>query len=351
MNECSKVLNEKEQHLYQFIKNSAYNFDNGLNKEYDSDNSPLNSSKFTSLFKAFGAPSRTSPIKRVRSSFHFDDNSLNAREESIQSKREETSPRSDSTWKDYDSYIKKLKIEPRYIMKQAFKKVDVHGSSTAWLAILQNKILRIANLGDSTWILIRYSFSENKSKVLLKTEEQQHNFNAPYQLSNLPENLKSGSIFGSEYSSKPRFWSDKPSDSVLYQWKVDEGDIVIWATDGLFDNLFVNEILKIVDIFMSELTSSTSITSFQSFQSYINSSSQQLKEEMMAPKNARRLAKELVKEAYKKSRSRNCFTPFGEKFDKSNITKNNELLRWKGGKPDDICAVVGFIKISESPDI
>ena len=56
----------------------------------------------------------------------------------------------------------------------------------------------------------------------------------------------------------------------------------------------------------------------------------------MTKKNAKRLAKELVKEAYRKSKSKTCFTPFGDKFDKTLIKKDNEILKWKGGKPDDI---------------
>ena len=237
MDECSKYISEKEHQLSQFVRKSGH-MNIALDDEYDSDELPINSSNLSALFDSFGPPVRVNPIKRIRSSFHLDEKSLKAREESIGIQKGEISPRSNSTCKDYDTFIKKLRLEPRFIMKEAHKKVEAHGSSTAWIAVIQNKILKVANLGDSTWILIRYLFSENKSKILLKTEEQQHSFNAPYQLSKLPENLKSGDIFGSEYSAKPKFWSDKPSDSVLYQWKVEEGDIVIWATDGLFDNLF-----------------------------------------------------------------------------------------------------------------
>jgi hypothetical protein len=71
----------------------------------------------------------------------------------------------------------------------------------------------------------------------------------------------------------------------------------------------------------------------------------------MTKKNAKRLAKELVKEAYRKSKSRACFTPFGDKFDKTHLKKDNELLRWKGGKPDDICVVVGFVKHASSSSL
>ena len=198
-------------------------------------------------------------------------------------------------------------------------------------------------------MLIRYWHSENKSKMLLKTEEQQHNFNAPFQLTKLPEKIKNskGDV---ELSSKKKFWKDKTTDSVLYQWKINEGDIIICATDGLFDNLFTHEILKIIDVFMSEMPTLNSIRSYQSSKTIQNTFENLSNDCFMSAKSAKRLAKELVKEAYRKSKSRTWFTPFGEKFDKSNIMRNNELLRWKGGKPDDICVVVGFIRQLEASD-
>lgn len=60
------------------------------------------------------------------------------------------------------------------------------------------------------------------------------------------------------------------------------------------------------------------------------------KDIMMTKKNAKILAKELVKEAYRKSKSKTCLTPFGERINKSNMKKDGEVVRWKGGKPDDI---------------
>ena len=56
-----------------------------------------------------------------------------------------------------------------------------------------------------------------------------------------------------------------------------------------------------------------------------------------------------MKKAYREiKRARTCFTPFGEKFSKLKIMKDKEILRWNGGKLDDIWAVVGFIKSWET---
>ena len=322
-----------------------FQFDNE-DEEYDSDEPTFNTPKLDAIFKAFEATPRRHQIKRIRSSFHLDEKNLKQWDQKQDSPKWDQSPHSDSTSKDYDTMIRKINIEPRCIMNEAYKRVDVFGSSTAWIAVINNKILKIANLGDSTCMLLRYAYPENKSKILLKTEEQQHNFNAPFQLSKLPEKIKNWKGNG-EYSSKKKFWKDKASDSVLYQWKINDGDIVIWATDGLFDNLFTHEIIKIVDSFMSGKTNQNPI---QDTPTPENTPEFGIDEEFFSVKNAKRLAKELVKKAAKKSKSRSLLTPFGEKFDKSNIIRNNELLRWNGGKPDDICAVVGFIKPLDTSD-
>ena len=46
-----------------------------------------------------------------------------------------------------------------------------------------------------------------------------------------------------------KFCEDLPEDSDNYQLRVREGDLVILGTDGIFDNLFEDEILEIVKSF------------------------------------------------------------------------------------------------------
>jgi serine/threonine protein phosphatase PrpC len=43
-----------------------------------------------------------------------------------------------------------------------------------------------------------------------------------------------------------KFCEDAPEDSDLYQLRVREGDLLILGTDGVFDNLFEEEILLII---------------------------------------------------------------------------------------------------------
>ena len=95
---------------------------------------------------------------------------------------------------------------------------------------------------------------------------------------------------------------------------------------------------------MSDYYTSSLESSSESVHSKSSSPESRYKQEnFMTKKNAKRLAKELVKEAYRKSRGANSITPFGMKFNSLHMKKDNEIVKWKGGKPDDICAVVGFI--------
>lgn len=88
---------------------------------------------------------------------------------------------------------------------------------------------------------------------------------------------------------------------------------------------------------MTECLTTSSRDSSHSIKTNSNTPEFQKKQlDLMTKSNAKKLAKELLKQAYQKSKSQKCQTPFGTKFDKANMKRDNELLRWKGGKPDDI---------------
>jgi protein phosphatase PTC7 len=80
--------------------------------------------------------------------------------------------------------------------------------------------MQIANLGDSGCMVIR------DGRVVLRTVEQTHAFNFPRQLGT-----------GSQ---------DTPADADRLSIPVLEGDIIVLGTDGLFDNMFDDEILQLV---------------------------------------------------------------------------------------------------------
>jgi len=112
--------------------------------------------------------------------------------------------------------------QPVQVLETAFARVrDVIGSSTAVLGILRGSQLRIATLGDSGLMVVR------GGTRLFRSKDQQHSFNFPFQMG-------SGCQTG-------------PKDCRREVVQLHEGDVVLAASDGLFDNLFEEEILKIVD--------------------------------------------------------------------------------------------------------
>jgi serine/threonine protein phosphatase PrpC len=111
------------------------------------------------------------------------------------------------------SVLKNLAIKIFLITK------GVIGSSTALIAILRDDELRIANVGDCGIGVIRFN------EFIFRNEEQQHSFNYPYQLG-------TGSI------NTPK------NDSQQFTVKIKKGDIIIMGSDGIFDNLFENDIIE-----------------------------------------------------------------------------------------------------------
>ena len=103
---------------------------------------------------------------------------------------------------------------------QASKK-PVIGSSTACLAMLSHAEgkLYTANIGDSGLLVVR------GGRVVHRSAEQQHYFNTPYQLSLPPTDMESDVL------------ADLPESADRYEFNVEDGDVIILATDGIFDNV------------------------------------------------------------------------------------------------------------------
>ena len=71
------------------------------------------------------------------------------------------------------------------MIQQSFNRVTAVGSATALVAVQNGQELRVANIGDSGFLLIRFSH-DDEAYCAHKSKEQQHAFNIPYQLSVLP---------------------------------------------------------------------------------------------------------------------------------------------------------------------
>ncbi|XP_012172909.1 protein phosphatase PTC7 homolog isoform X3 [Bombus affinis] len=106
-------------------------------------------------------------------------------------------------------------------------------SSTACVIVLNKETSSIcsANIGDSGFVVVR------KGEVVHRSSEQQHYFNTPFQLS-FPPPGHSGLVL-----------SDSPESADTSSFGVEDGDVILLATDGVFDNvpdqLLITEMRKV----------------------------------------------------------------------------------------------------------
>eukprot|EP01127_Copromyxa_protea_P011604 TRINITY_DN2929_c0_g1_i2.p1 TRINITY_DN2929_c0_g1~~TRINITY_DN2929_c0_g1_i2.p1 ORF type:complete len:214 (-),score=21.26 TRINITY_DN2929_c0_g1_i2:235-876(-) len=113
--------------------------------------------------------------------------------------------------------------DPIAVLQRADEEsVEVLGSSTACLVILKSKTLWGANVGDSKFIVVR------SGEVILQSKEQQVEWNVPFQM-------------GKKSTIHPKTHGDR------YQLDLEINDLIIMGSDGLFDNLFITEIVSLLD--------------------------------------------------------------------------------------------------------
>ncbi|CAF0804478.1 unnamed protein product [Brachionus calyciflorus] len=91
-------------------------------------------------------------------------------------------------------------------------------------------LLSTCNIGDSGYMIIR-----NKT-VIYKSSTQTHRLNAPFQLGCTPPELLDHDLY-----------RDKPEDSLCQTHEIKSGDFILLSSDGLFDNLYEDEIALIID--------------------------------------------------------------------------------------------------------
>lgn len=91
------------------------------------------------------------------------------------------------------------------------------------------------SLGDSGSVLFRLGAVHQYSAP------QTHAFNTPYQLNIIPRRMREQAhMFGGVY------FEDSPRDAAVSTLSMQHGDVLVLATDGVFDNLNNQDILKIV---------------------------------------------------------------------------------------------------------
>lgn len=133
------------------------------------------------------------------------------------------------------------KLKPKRLLQEGYDQVVADpsikaGGSTASVGIaLPDGRVELANLGDSGSVLLRLAAVHHYSIP------QTHGFNTPYQLSIIPPRMRAqASVFGGSYLE------DYPRDASVTNVQMQHGDVLMLATDGVFDNLNNQDILKIV---------------------------------------------------------------------------------------------------------
>ncbi|KAF9941103.1 hypothetical protein BGZ65_005219 [Modicella reniformis] len=141
----------------------------------------------------------------------------------------------------------------------------VEGSSTACILSLckLTGTLKASNLGDSAFLVIR------DNQCIYESPSQQHSWNCPYQLTVLPPRLRqqqgqqptiittttaaaAATVKSPETNApkkkKSRYYiEDLPEDAAQTTQQLQDGDVIVLATDGFWDNVFTKETIKLVD--------------------------------------------------------------------------------------------------------
>ncbi|CAL4958412.1 unnamed protein product [Urochloa decumbens] len=112
--------------------------------------------------------------------------------------------------------------DPQSLLMKAHAATSSIGSATVIIAMLEKTgTLKIASVGDCGLKIIR------KGQVMFSIYPQEHYFDCPYQISS--------EAVGQTYQ-----------DALVCSVNLMEGDTIVSGSDGLFDNIFDQEIISIV---------------------------------------------------------------------------------------------------------
>jgi len=185
----------------------------------------------------------------------------------------------------------------------------LQGGSTALLGQLNGATMAILNLGDSGAMLLRPALRTPPGsdqpllfpRVVFRSSDQTHYFNCPYQLGS---------------GNAPLEAPD------LIHVRVRTGDLLIAATDGVFDNLFDHQVQALVARHLGTAWRSGAPVE------------PQLQE----------LATAIVRQAQRigvQEDKKDVITPFA-------LAAHSEGLPFRGGKLDDTTVVIGLVTSAEA---
>ncbi|KAI9746075.1 MAG: hypothetical protein M1818_000756 [Claussenomyces sp. TS43310] len=205
------------------------------------------------------------------------------------------------------------------------------GGSTACVAIARDDgEVDVANLGDSGFVQLRLNAVHDYS------EPQTHAFNTPYQLSIIPEAMKvRNAAFGGFQ------FCDYPKDASVTKHEVRHGDVLVFATDGVWDNLSSSDILRVVSRLMVGARAwehtAAGIRVSDKLSAFTLPDEPQPGAKAI-PTLQSFLAVGITGEAKAASINTKHDGPFAKE-----VQKYYPEESWKGGKIDDICVIVAIV--------
>ena len=199
---------------------------------------------------------------------------------------------------------------PFKILSDAYQKTTLvdrmKGSCTACIMALDsmNASIEAVNIGDSGIIVIR------GSSVVFRSPEQEHFFGCPYQLGHNSSTL--------------------PDQAQRVYIDVEPGDVILLASDGLFDNVSDRMIASLV----SKYTSPIMFDHITGMQIPMQHTTRKI--------NVTEMARMLAGHAYYNSINKEKDTPWS-------LAASQEWdMPINGGKVDDIVVVVGYVEVIEN---
>jgi protein phosphatase PTC7 len=114
-------------------------------------------------------------------------------------------------------------LSPLELMERGYEAVRKEGTLGSCTLVVckldsQQNILRSAVLGDSGFMIVRGLKGTGEPKIVFRSLQQEHQFGYPFQLGHHER-------------------SDFPKDAMILEHDVEQDDVIMMATDGLFDNL------------------------------------------------------------------------------------------------------------------
>lgn len=235
-------------------------------------------------------------------------------------------------------------IQPLDVMLDAWNYTaneEVVGSCTICVATLDRKLgqLSYANVGDCGLVVFRRATAENmgtlgtlgtmgagsnsdfSNKIVYMSQQQLKGFNMPYQLGNSVD-PSHPSVFESPVDA------DVSSINVIY------GDIILMATDGLFDNMSLDEITELISKYDDE--QHTLMQGYCGVDGAGGICDKALAAGVYSAESLNSLAKTLGNTARELSLDTQRDSPFAL------LAKENDIM-WGGGMPDDTTIVIARV--------